>query len=354
MRSYSQSEALQSWAFGPTQLTEEASGPSFQEEVEQHEEFNLPERKEDPVTGINVSGTEEHSELSLVTRCDPSNLLLLPPMHSVEQKKFRAMPLIGKEGCSNRLGLQTENPITSRFENRNESSVCSSSSREDSSSSSSLSVKPATRKRGRPRLPESSLRCKLCHRVFTRRDNLRVHMRTHTGEKPFKCDKCGFSFRWISGIRTHRDSNRCRRNAMKRIDILRKPLEDCLRNMALGSGKTVPSASSQGTMSPFLSTESANSIPSRPIIQLVAVDNANQFQSVVAGRDIIQGGLDRKNDTSARTAASSPTNDQDMQTPIDVPGEDAFEIDTNSADKEDVTFQRREGGPFTFSDEDLF
>ncbi|XP_036072206.1 zinc finger protein 239 isoform X2 [Oryzias melastigma] len=45
-----------------------------------------------------------------------------------------------------------------------------------------------------PPLDESSLRCETCGKVFTRRRNLNVHMKIHTGERPFQCEICEKGF----------------------------------------------------------------------------------------------------------------------------------------------------------------
>ncbi|KAK8784720.1 zinc finger protein 367-like [Amblyomma americanum] len=72
-------------------------------------------------------------------------------------------------------------------------------------------------RRGRPRLDAitsliregssspSSIKCKVCNRVFPREKSLQAHMRTHTGEKPYTCDfpGCSRAFAQSGQLKTH-------------------------------------------------------------------------------------------------------------------------------------------------------
>ena len=45
--------------------------------------------------------------------------------------------------------------------------------------------------------------CYICHKAFSQHTKMHVHMRTHTGEKPFPCDICGKAFLQSSALYVH-------------------------------------------------------------------------------------------------------------------------------------------------------
>ncbi|XP_055851736.1 ichor [Episyrphus balteatus] len=46
-------------------------------------------------------------------------------------------------------------------------------------------------------------RCNICNRGFLNKSNIKVHLRTHTGEKPFRCDVCAKAFRQKAHLLKH-------------------------------------------------------------------------------------------------------------------------------------------------------
>ncbi|XP_076319019.1 uncharacterized protein LOC143229983 isoform X4 [Tachypleus tridentatus] len=88
------------------------------------------------------------------------------------------------------------------------------------------------KKRGsRPRISNlADVTCSICGRMFKSRFSLKVHMYTHTGEKPYECSLCGKSFNQRSSydchMRRHTGNKRfkcpyCEYRAVANIDIQR-------------------------------------------------------------------------------------------------------------------------------------
>ena len=46
--------------------------------------------------------------------------------------------------------------------------------------------------------------CDVCDKAFSTRGKVAVHMRTHTGERPFRCDVCGNTYPYSSSLYVHR------------------------------------------------------------------------------------------------------------------------------------------------------
>ncbi|KAI6189747.1 B-cell lymphoma/leukemia 11B [Aphelenchoides bicaudatus] len=60
-------------------------------------------------------------------------------------------------------------------------------------------AEPAARREGKVRRD----RCQYCNKVFTNRSNLIVHLRSHTGEKPYKCQLCNYACAQSSKLTRH-------------------------------------------------------------------------------------------------------------------------------------------------------
>ncbi|XP_063443109.1 zinc finger protein 235-like [Mytilus trossulus] len=56
---------------------------------------------------------------------------------------------------------------------------------------------------------QSVSQCNICEKTFTQSLNIEKHMRIHSGEKPYKCDKCGTRFNDKRSLRSHTQNRIC-------------------------------------------------------------------------------------------------------------------------------------------------
>eukprot|EP01083_Nonionella_stella_P011856 33632_1 len=66
-----------------------------------------------------------------------------------------------------------------------------------------FTAKKGLKSHERTHLPAKQFQCEYCGKGLSSRNSLKVHTRSHTGEKPFKCGQCGKGYSSKSGLIGH-------------------------------------------------------------------------------------------------------------------------------------------------------
>ena len=56
---------------------------------------------------------------------------------------------------------------------------------------------------------ERPFKCDLCDAAFKAKFNLKIHIKTHGGEKLYSCDLCGKKFLNVGNMKHHKESKKC-------------------------------------------------------------------------------------------------------------------------------------------------
>ena len=56
---------------------------------------------------------------------------------------------------------------------------------------------------------EKPYKCDMCEMAFTQKGNLDTHMKLHKNEMPFQCVNCKQRFRQVGDLKRHREFQKC-------------------------------------------------------------------------------------------------------------------------------------------------
>lgn len=73
---------------------------------------------------------------------------------------------------------------------------------------------------------DRTVQCKVCNKIIANNYNLKMHMRIHTGEKNYCCDKCGKAFSAYKYWKKHTVTHDRKKSSQIKMEVLEVELED--------------------------------------------------------------------------------------------------------------------------------
>lgn len=125
-----------------------------------------------------------------------SNLRRHKQLHSMD-KKYQCPECDRRFVCPRYLKEHVQNVHTSMGRRKRECPICKLELSGNSNLNRHLNLHYGTLEQNK------KLDCEICQKKFEFKSDMAIHMRSHTGEKPFSCETCNKSFMSMSNLRRH-------------------------------------------------------------------------------------------------------------------------------------------------------